>query len=334
MMTNDQRIQALEELGYTHREATFLCLAALHSGFFLRRQYLEFVESDRGRADDQLITRLCNHGHVRVITGKARILIYHLCSRPFYVAIGEGENRNRRMRPMCAIKAKLMALDYVLAHPEVSFLATEEEKVDYFSRNLGIDLACLPTKIYYAKSKNPETRRYFVDKFPIALPSENTAFPSVVSFCYIDEGEIATPAFETWLGQHSRLFAALKRFRVIFVATGTGRFRQAEQEYRCLFDHPCRLKIDSKHRLLAYFHLEHLFRSRRFEELDTRKLEELRQLRKEFLGAKYEQLFELWKTRGDRFDEDPAVACGHPSIDQALFETFRLEWNYDILGAR
>ena len=45
-----------------------------------------------------------------------------------------------------------MALDYVLAHPEVLFLATEEEKVNYFTRKLGIDLACLPTRIYYSKT--------------------------------------------------------------------------------------------------------------------------------------------------------------------------------------
>jgi hypothetical protein len=130
MMTSNDRIQALQELGYSPREAAFLCLAALHNGFFLRRQYLGFVEADRGRADDQFVTRICNHGHVRIITGKARILVYHLCSRPFYRAIGKGENRHRRMRPMCAIRAKLMALDYVLAHPGVHFLATEEEKVD------------------------------------------------------------------------------------------------------------------------------------------------------------------------------------------------------------
>lgn len=334
MITSCDRIPALQELGYSRREADFLCLAALHSGFFLRRQYLQLVEADRGRADDQLITKLCNHGHVRVIAGKARILIYHLCSRPFYAAIGEADNRHRRMRPMCAIKAKLMALDYVLAHPEQSFLATEEEKVEYFTRRLAIDETCLPTRIYYAKTQSPATKRFFVDKFPIALPPENGAFPAVVSFCYIDEGEIATPAFETWLCAHDRLFAALRSFRVVFVASSNRRFQEAEQEYRSFFHHPRKLKIDSKHRLLAYFHLEHLFRSRKFEDLDTRKLEDLRRLRKEFRGEKYERLFELWKARGDRFAEDHAIDGGHVAIDQALFETFKLEWNYDILGAR
>jgi hypothetical protein len=242
MMTSAERIRALQELGYSPREATFLCLAALHSGFFLRRQYLRFVEAERGRADDQFVARLCNQGHVRIITGKARVLVYHLCSRPFYAAIGESDNRHRRIRPLCAIKAKLMALDSVLAHPGVSFLATEEEKVDYFTRNPGIDAACLPTKIYHAKTNKSATRRYFVDKFPIALPPENAGSPSEVSFCYIDEGEIATPAFETWLCQYHRLFVALRSFRVIFVACGNARFWQAEQEYRRFFDHPRGLK--------------------------------------------------------------------------------------------
>jgi hypothetical protein len=333
-MPSTKRIEALGEFGYSPRDATFLCLAALHSGFFLRRQYRLSAGINPGRADDNFINKLYYHGHVRVLAGKANLRIHHLSCHPFYRTIGEGDNRHRRMRPMCAIKVKLMALDYVLAHPEESFLATEEEKVEYFTRKLGIDAACLPTKIYHAKTEKTSTRRFFVDKFPIALPPEAGVFPAVVSFCYIDGGEIATPAFETWLRQYSRLFAALKRFRVIFVATSSSRFRQAEQEYRRFVDHPHQLKIPSKHRLLAYFHLEHLYRSRRFEELDTRKLEELRQLRKEFRGEKYEQVFEQWKARGDRFAEDLSATGGHLSVDQALFETFRLEWNYDILGTR
>ncbi len=38
-MSSAERIAALKGLGYTEREAAFLCLAALHGGYFLRRQY-------------------------------------------------------------------------------------------------------------------------------------------------------------------------------------------------------------------------------------------------------------------------------------------------------
>ncbi|MHB8303734.1 MAG: hypothetical protein ACYDC6_12980 [Acidobacteriaceae bacterium] len=35
-------------MGYTEREVAFLYLVALHSGFFLRRQYGRFVRRERG----------------------------------------------------------------------------------------------------------------------------------------------------------------------------------------------------------------------------------------------------------------------------------------------
>ena len=47
-MTNAERIQALQRLGYTEREAAFLCLAALHGGYFLRRQYAQFLGREDG----------------------------------------------------------------------------------------------------------------------------------------------------------------------------------------------------------------------------------------------------------------------------------------------
>ena len=38
-MTRAEQIAALQQFGYTAREASFLTLAALHSGSFLRRQF-------------------------------------------------------------------------------------------------------------------------------------------------------------------------------------------------------------------------------------------------------------------------------------------------------
>jgi hypothetical protein len=41
-----------------------------------------------------------------------------------------------------------MGFDYVLAHREHQYLATETEKLDYFSGTLGIDRSYLPGRIY------------------------------------------------------------------------------------------------------------------------------------------------------------------------------------------
>ena len=41
------RARALQALGYTEREAQFVELAALHSGYFVRRQFNAFVGNGR-----------------------------------------------------------------------------------------------------------------------------------------------------------------------------------------------------------------------------------------------------------------------------------------------
>ena len=66
MTTGDERIARLEELGYTEREASFLVLAALHSGYFLRRQYREFLGMSPGHADATLAEKVVAKGHAQV----------------------------------------------------------------------------------------------------------------------------------------------------------------------------------------------------------------------------------------------------------------------------
>jgi hypothetical protein len=43
-----------------------LCLAALHGGYFLRRQYNAFLECQRGGNADRLIEKGVLQGHIRV----------------------------------------------------------------------------------------------------------------------------------------------------------------------------------------------------------------------------------------------------------------------------
>ena len=64
-MTNQERVENVKSLGYSDREAAFVTLAALHSGYFLRRQYSAFAGKSCGWADDSLTSKLLIKGHAR-----------------------------------------------------------------------------------------------------------------------------------------------------------------------------------------------------------------------------------------------------------------------------
>ena len=57
-MTTSERIAALHKFDYDADEAEFLCIAALHSGYFLRRQFLAFVQGTKGWKDVVLVNKL------------------------------------------------------------------------------------------------------------------------------------------------------------------------------------------------------------------------------------------------------------------------------------
>src|SRR5690348_4722785 len=111
-LTNAERVNALQRFGYTEREAQFLCLAALHGGYFLRRHYRQFVAQHDGGTTQHLVEKTLAQGHAQVSSFKANTHVFHLAARPFYGALGQEDNRNRRLRQTITIKAKLMALDF------------------------------------------------------------------------------------------------------------------------------------------------------------------------------------------------------------------------------
>src|SRR5216684_1976810 len=229
-MTNPERITALENLGYTSREAAFLCLAALHGGYFLRRQYCGFIGKETGGTVAALVEKLQGQQHAVAISALNNTKIYHLGSRPFYALLGETDNRNRREHSTPAMKKRLMGLDFVLAHPNYRYLATEREKVDYFSGTLGISVSALPYKCYISLKTPSTTTRYFVDKFPIFFSETSPTEPrATANFCFVDEGSTTLSGFETYLGQYSALWLLLKDFEVVYVADTKRLYPAAER---------------------------------------------------------------------------------------------------------
>ncbi|MBM3789754.1 MAG: hypothetical protein FJW35_05320 [Acidobacteria bacterium] len=137
-MTDEERVAFIRGHGYTERESAFLVLAALHSGHFLRRQYLTFTGGCKGRIDDLLVRKVIERRHGRGERTGSHTCLYHLCSRALYRLICESDNRNRRAKSPYAIKVKLMALGFVLEHPHYRFVATEHDKVAFFTGDLGL----------------------------------------------------------------------------------------------------------------------------------------------------------------------------------------------------
>src|SRR4051794_29207566 len=104
----------LARFGYGAEEAAFLRLVALQSGYFLRRQAAQFFGSKDGRRVTPLVDKAVALEHARSSTWRRNTQLYHLSSRPFYEALGESNNRNRRRHELTQIKNRVMALDYVL----------------------------------------------------------------------------------------------------------------------------------------------------------------------------------------------------------------------------
>ena len=232
LIRNDERTPAIQSFGYTEREAAFLCLAALHGGYFLRRQYNAFLECHRGGNADRLIEKGVLQGHIRVHESANRTQIYHVGAKSLFKAIGEEDNRNRRWRQPYPVKVKLMGLDFVLAHQQHHYLATEAEKLDYFAGTLGLNRSYLPQRNYRSRHGRNITTRYFVDKFPLFLSGAPSAPSPVVGFCYVD-GAIGKPSgFDTYLLQYKDLFIRLDRFGIIYTAGDERMFPKAERIFR------------------------------------------------------------------------------------------------------
>jgi len=300
MSVQEQAIAALQKFGYTERQAEFLLVAALHSGYFLRRQYLAFTGSDLGGTAQRLIDRLTANRHVKVVTFCDRMTVYQLYARTFYAAIGAEDNRNRRLHQPFAVRTQLMTLDFVLAHPETECFPTEQDRTAFFTERMGLPLDVLPAKIYTGISRASRTVRYFVDKNPAFLSAANEGAAPAVGFVYIHAASDTTAGFRTYLAQYRRLLEVLPGFRLVFVATNSRLVPAAEKDFKKMLRSDEQLHGADKEteRLLAHFEARLHHERRNYSGFDTAKLQRLSRELKEFSGPRFDWLFTLYKAHG------------------------------------
>jgi hypothetical protein len=219
MTLDHDPIASLESTGYLEREASFLYLVAVHSGYFLRRQYNSFAGRDRGTALDRLLRKAERHRHIQVIECGRDWHIYHVKSKTLYAAIDRPHFQNRRIKGDAHIKSRLMVLDFVLAHLGANMLVEEVNKVDFFTTQCGIRSELLP-RSYAGRLM------YFSDGFPILVT--NAGIPQ---FTFFDEGQATATRFERYLRQYQPLFASLGEFELIYVADSESNSARAKPPF-------------------------------------------------------------------------------------------------------
>lgn len=334
VIASTQRVSHLQSLGYNATEASFLCLAALHSGFFLRRQYAAFTGKVPGYADVTLGEKAVRNGHVRVTALRHNRMLYHLYSKPFYSALGEEDNRNRRRREPQAIKHRLMALDFVLANRACQFFPTEAEKLAFFGGALGIDYQYLPQKVYRGAQGAVATTRYFVDKSPVYSNPDQDPNQPLVHFCYVDEGQHSTNGFEQYLNDYRALLARVARFEILYLACSADNFSAAEHAFEKFRTSMIGVPLDPLvTRTIEYFNVSDAVNRRDMAGINQAKLIQLRSDRVEFSGVKYARLFEIWKRHGDdavAAELSPESVAKPSQVMQ--FRTHVLPFKYELFG--
>ena len=216
-------IPVLESVGYTEREAAFLYLVALHSGYFLRRQYGRFIQRERGAIAAQLLRKAVALGHLQsVACGQARF-VYHLTSREVYAAVGLAASQHRRLKGDAQIKCRLMVLDFVLDHLGDRLLDSVEAKLSFFTQTLDMSEALLP---HSPGGGTP----LFPEEFPILVGEQQS-----VRFTFFDEGALSTSAFESFLSRYHAVFAALPGFELLYLADSDHNFERAAKVFAALY---------------------------------------------------------------------------------------------------
>ncbi len=290
MNIKDECLDTLKGLGYTETEARFLYIVGTHSGYFTAQQYLDFAGVKRGYRSDALARRLLFKKHASTEIYRKNARVYHLFSRKIYSAIGKENIRNRRNHEIQFIKARLLTLDFILANQRHHYFETEQDKVHYFSEALGVEKNALPTKLYLG-TKNPSiTSRYFVDKFPMFLPTI-TGSP-VINFTYIapEAGDLV--GFVTHLQNYLPLFRNLQRFDFLFLSPCESLFPKARAIFLSLVKGP--LEMPSVAEISRYFRVRKLWESKQFAALENEDIEFLNEATHRFTSEKVQQAYKSW----------------------------------------
>jgi hypothetical protein len=290
-VTFDERAAAVVKHGFTERQARFLVTVMLHSGVCMLRHYCAFAgivcgqkarDFFKGLTDRRLATAYaCAHGRARIL---------HVHRRGLYQAIGERDSRLRRPTPIARAVERLMVLDAVLGSADVTWLATERDKLAHFTLLLKsrLDREELPHLRFGAEAST--TIRYFPDRLPIGVEARGVTHV----FTYLVNRDVPVD-FRPFLRRHAPLLRALPRWRVRLLVPGhladaVGLYEAAWRE-----ELGSPLRLSTADELRWYFEHRHRFAATGSNGRDQARYARARDA---FGAPRYQVLYRSWLKHG------------------------------------
>ena len=294
MTFNDQDIAAIQTLGYTSDEARFLYLVAVHSGYFVTRQFLSFSGAKSGKRSNRFLAKLESRGHATWREYPHTKGVYHLSCKTLYRYIGKENLRNRQRHSVEFIRTRLLLLDFILTNLGPHYLETEPEKVAFFCDALGIPKKVLPVKAYAGGPRSETSLRYFVDGFPLFLDRTESPASALVTLSYVDPGQATLAGFANHLRAYLPLLRQLETFSFLYIASSSVHFLAAERCFTSLVSRP--LEADLSCEILRYFRLRNAWESKRYGTLSATDIEWLKEAYQRFHGEPFEGPYHAWSS--------------------------------------
>jgi hypothetical protein len=319
MTIYESQLANLRGFGYTEVEARFLYLVATHSGYFTVPQFLTFARAKSGKRNAQFVEKLFRLGHARGQRYTRRSVLYHLGSLEIYDAIGKAHLRNRRDHELAHIKIRLLALDYILAHPDDTYFETAEQKRAYFTERLGLH------ESLFSRS-NGHRGITFADRFPLCIAYPAPEYMPVVTFTYVDAEHRELAAYLSHLRTYRPLFRQLPTFQFVYVSTAAGFQNEAAKLFSLLVEGTGLADLS------RYFDVRMKWNTKQYSVVTEADLIFLNEAKKHFSEPIFETLYGLWRRNQLPTDLQPELPTSVPTKRKIFFRAVAAPGHEGIFG--
>ena len=223
-----EREKALEPFGWSQQDAEWVAMVCLHSGVFTRSQYTAYFHAHHSRAQRFVQTlvdmKFAVEEPIPVIRRMDRTQACRITHKSIYRELGVPNIRHRKVADPAAYLRRLLSLDYVIEHPELEWLPTEEEKV-FYCTGVGVPKNQLPKRIYTGAAGG--LARYFHLKLPIAGGPTTT-------FVYVDPANGTSTELRYWGRAHQHVWRVMRERGIKIHLTAIGINPDADNRARAV----------------------------------------------------------------------------------------------------